>query len=237
MLRRVLNHRLVYNRRFTESGWKSMGWAWASVARLVLVAVFSSASWAHAAEGSAGNPEAGKAQAATCAACHGQDGATPIDPTYPVLAGQTERYLLRQLELIQSNERPVPLMTGQLTGKSTQDLADLAAYYASLPDKVGVANAEDEVLARAEAIYRGGILEKGVAACTSCHSPSGEGNAPAGFPDVGGQPKEYTIAQLTAYREGRRTSDEYYGGMMRGVASRLTDTEIDALAEYLRGLH
>jgi len=192
---------------------------------------------AHAAEGVEGRPQAGQAQAATCAACHGQDGATPIDPTYPNLAGQNERYLLRQLELIQSGERPVPLMTGQLDGKSAQDLADLAAYYASLPDTVGVASADEETLELAASIYRGGILEKGVAACTSCHAPTGDGNAPAGFPDVGGQSKEYTVAQLTAYREGQRTTDEYYGGMMRGVAARLTDTEINALADYLLALH
>lgn len=190
-----------------------------------------------AAEAQGGDPEAGKTQAVPCGACHGKDGASPIDPTYPVLAGQVEKYLLRQLEMIQSGERNVPLMAGQLTGKSEQDLKDLAAYYASLPDHVGQAQAEEETLSMAEGIYRGGILDKGVAACTSCHAPSGNGNGPAGFPDVGGQPEAYTIAQLTAYREGDRATDESYGGMMRGVASRLTDTEIEALAAYLRGLH
>jgi len=184
-----------------------------------------------------GDPEAGKAQAAPCGACHGQDGASPIDPTYAVLAGQNEKYLLRQLQLIQSNERPVPLMAGQLNGKSDDDLADLAAYYASLPDKVGQAQGDDETLAMAEQIYRGGILDKGVAACTACHAPSGDGNAPAGFPAIGGQPKPYTVAQLTAYREGERTTDQEYGAMMRNIAARLTDTEIAALADYIQGLH
>ena len=185
----------------------------------------------------AGDPEAGKAQAAPCAACHGQDGASPIDPTYPVLAGQVEGYLFRQLEMIQSGERNIALMAGQLNGKSEQDLMDLAAYYASLPDKVAQTDADDETISLAEGIYRGGILDKGVAACTSCHAPSGDGNAPAGFPDIGGQSVAYTVAQLKAYREGERATDETYGGMMRGVASRLTDTEIEALAAYLRGLH
>ncbi len=185
----------------------------------------------------AGDPEAGKAQAAPCAACHGQDGASPIDPSYPVLAGQVEGYLFRQLEMIQSGERNIPLMAGQLNGKSEQDLMDLAAYYASLPDKVAQTDADDETLSLAQGIYRGGILDKGVAACTSCHAPSGNGNGPAGFPDIGGQPVAYTVAQLKAYREGERATDETYGGMMRGVASRLTDTEIEALAAYLRGLH
>jgi len=82
-----------------------------------------------------------------------------------------------------------------------------------------------------------GQLEDLETTCASCHAPSGNGNAPAGFPDVGGQPNAYTVNQLTAYREGERATDEVYGGMMRGVASRLTDTEIEALAAYLRGLH
>lgn len=211
---------------------------WFSVARLVLAAAIVYVPFAQAAEGPAqtGDPQAGKAQAVTCGACHGQDGASPIDPTYPTLAGQNERYMFRQLELIQSGERPVPLMAGQLDGKSEQDLRNLAAYYASLPGPTGVAEADDETLALAERIYRGGVIEKGVAACTSCHAPSGDGNAPAGFPVIAGQSKGYTVAQLTAYREGQRDSDEYYGGMMRSIASRLTDTEINALAEYLRGL-
>lgn len=183
------------------------------------------------------DPEAGKAGSAACGACHGQDGATPIDPGYPVLAGQNSNYLFRQLQMIKSGERPVPLMTGQLDNLDDRDLANLAAYYASLPDKVGQAGLDDEELELAARIYRGGIPDKGVAACAACHGPTGSGNAPAGFPDISGQPAGYTIAQLTEYREGRRNSDEAFGGMMRGVAARLTDTEIALLAEFLHGLH
>tara|TARA_B100000029_G_scaffold127983_1_gene121583 strand:- start:48 stop:671 length:624 start_codon:yes stop_codon:yes gene_type:complete len=185
----------------------------------------------------AGDPEAGKMQAIVCAACHGQDGATGIDPTYPNLAGQNEAYLYKQLQMIASNERQILLMTGQLIGKTDQNLRDLAAYYASLPGKVGEAAGDDESVALAERIFRGGILEKGVAACSACHAPTGAGNAAAGFPAVNGQPAAYTVAQLTAYREGQRRSDESMGGMMRGVAGGLTDTEIAALADYLQGLH
>jgi cytochrome c553 len=198
-----------------------------------LVTLLAAGVMAHA----AGDAEAGKAAALVCAACHGQDGATGIDPTYPNLAGQNERYLLRQLELIQSGERPAPLMTGQLTGKSRADLENLAAYFASLPAKGGQAAGGDDAVARAAAIYRGGILDKGVAACSACHGPDGTGNWAAGFPQIGGQAVAYTVAQLTAYREGRRSTDEDYGGMMRDVASRLTDGEIAALADFLRGLH
>jgi cytochrome c553 len=184
-----------------------------------------------------GDPQAGKAQSLVCAACHGQDGATGLDPTYPNLAGQNEKYLYNQLAMIQSGERPIALMAGQLIGKSDQDLQNLSAYYASLPGKIGQAQGDDESVNRAQAIYRGGILKKGVAACSACHSPNGYGNLAAGFPVLTGQPSTYTIAQLTAYREGERRSDESLGGMMRGVAGGLTDGEIAALADYLQGLH
>lgn len=184
-----------------------------------------------------GDATAGQASAAICAACHGQDGATGLDPTYPNLAGQNEKYLLAQLRMIRDGDRNIPLMAGQLNGKSDADLADLAAYYASLPVKTGQAQADEETLALAEAIYRGGILEKGVAACTACHAPTGNGNSQAGYPSIGGQPAGYTIAQLTAYRETERTSDEAFGGMMQGVARGLTDKEIAAVASYIQGLH
>ncbi|MCZ6853747.1 MAG: c-type cytochrome, partial [Gammaproteobacteria bacterium] len=131
----------------------------------------------------------------------------------------------------------IVLMTGQLIGKSEQDLKDLAAYYASLPGKLGQAEGDIKSVATSESIYRGGIKKKGVAACSSCHSPTGGGNALAGFPRLSGQSTSYTIAQLTAYREGLRVTDEEYGGMMRDVASGLNDNEIAALADYLQGLH
>ncbi len=185
----------------------------------------------------AGNAAAGEAQAAVCSACHGADGATGLDPTYPNLAGQNEKYLLGQLKMIQDNTRNVVLMAGQLTGKSEQDLADLAAYYASLPGKISQATGDDETIALGERIYRGGIARKGVAACSACHNPNGMGNAQAGFPRVSGQPSAYTIAQLTAYREKARATDEAMGGMMRGVAEGLTDTEIALVADYIQGLN
>jgi cytochrome c553 len=185
----------------------------------------------------AGDPAQGETLSAACGACHGQDGATGLDPSYPNIAGQNEAYLTRQLRMIQTNDRNIALMAGQLTGKSDQDLQDLAAYYASLPAKLSQAQGDDAQIAKAEQIYRGGIARKGVAACSACHSPKGTGNSPAGFPAISGQSSAYTIAQLTAYREGLRTSDESFGGMMRGVAQGLTDGEIAALADYLQGLN
>ena len=185
----------------------------------------------------AGNAAAGGAQIAVCATCHGQDGATGLDGTYPNLAGQSERYLLRQLRMIQDGSRNIPLMAGQLNGKSDQDLADIAAYYANLPGKISQASGDDDQISSAQQIYRGGIARKNVAACSACHAPTGKGNAAAGFPSIAGQPAPYTTAQLKAYRERTRTTDEDYGAMMRDVAEGLTDTEIAMLADYLQGLH
>ncbi len=170
-----------------------------------------------------------------CAACHGQDGVTGIAPDYPSIAGQNERYLLTQLRMIKSGERPAPLMSGQLDMVSDDDLAAMAAYYAAMPAQVGRSSAD--TVDAGMRIYRGGILEKGVAACTACHSPTGGGNAPAGYPHISGQRFDYVVAQLVAYREGRRKTDEAYGGMMRDVAARLTDTEIAAVANYVQGVY
>lgn len=182
----------------------------------------------------AGDANAGKALAAPCAACHGQDGVA-IVPGSANIAGQNERYLKTQLELIKSGVRPVPLMAGQLDKLSPSDLENLAAYFAGMPSTVGQASGDQ--LALGEKIYRGGIAGKGVAACTACHSPTGSGNGLAGFPHLGGQRSDYVVVQLTSYREGKRITDEAYGGMMRGVAGGLNDGEITALASYIQGLH
>ncbi len=182
----------------------------------------------------AGDAAAGAALAAPCAACHGQDGVTTL-PGYPNLAGQGEKYTADQLRAIKSGVRVAPLMTGQLDAMSDADLVNLAAYYAAMPRPVG--QAKDERLDVGAQIYRGGIARKGVAACAACHSPVGAGNSLAGFPGLGGQPADYLVTQLTAYREGVRVTDESLGGVMRAVAEGLTDGEIKAVANYIQGLH
>ncbi len=181
-----------------------------------------------------GDAEAGKALATPCGACHGQDGVALV-PGTPNLAGQNQRYLKAQLQMIKSGVREVALMAGQLTNLSESDLANLAAYFSAMPAPVG--QAEGELIAAGEQIYRGGIAQKSVPACTACHTPTGSGNAPAGFPHLGGQRSDYVVPQLVAYREGARKTDEAYGEAMRQVANGLTDTEIKSLASYIQGLH
>lgn len=180
------------------------------------------------------DPVAGAAKAAACVACHGNDGNSLI-PDYPHIAGQNAKYLETQMRQMRDGERVIPLMLGQLDAMSDQDLKDIAAHYASQPGKIGQASPDG--LELGERIYRGGILDKQVAACTACHSPNGNGNSAAGFPRISGQPVNYTITQLKAYREEERSSDEYVSGMMRDVAARMTDNEIEAVANYIQGLY
>lgn len=180
--------------------------------------------------------EAGALIAAdSCIACHGEDGNTVV-PAYGNIAGQNARYLYQQLVLIKSNERDILLMKNTLNEIDDDGLRSLAMYYSSLDGLIGQANPETD-LELGEAIYRGGILDKEVAACTACHGPFGNGNFLAGFPRVSGQTVEYLEEQLRAYREGERTSDEEYGGMMRDIAKKLTDGEISAVANYMTGLY
>jgi cytochrome c553 len=184
-----------------------------------------------------GDPEAGKAQTAVCGACHGADGNSAA-PTFPKLAGQNARYLYKQLQDIRDGARPIPTMAGQLDGKSDQQLADIAAYYATLARSGS--QTDPEKLALGEKVYRAGVAERGVPACMACHSPRGKGNAPAGFPSLAGQHPEYIASQLEMYRlgyedESGRTNDGD-SRIMRTTAFGLSDKEIAAVASYAAGL-
>lgn len=86
----------------------------------------------------AANIAAGKEKAATiCAACHGPDGVTAIDPSYPKLAGQYPDYLARALSDYKSGARKNAIMAGMAAALSKEDIANIAAYYASLPSPLG----------------------------------------------------------------------------------------------------
>ena len=180
-----------------------------------------------------GDATAGQAKTAVCGACHGPDG-NSMAPNFPKLAGQGNKYLLKQLHEIKDGKREVLEMTGMLTNLSDQDLADIAAYFSSQKGSVGAADAK--LVARGEALFRGGDLQKGMPACTGCHSPDGQGNAAAGFPHLGGQHASYIEKQLTDFREGERTNDGD-SMIMRGIAAKLSNKDIKALASYIQGLH
>lgn len=180
----------------------------------------------------AGNPAAGKTKAALCAGCHGPDGNGGADPTWPKLAGQAPEYLVTQLQRFKSGARENPIMKGMASSLSTNDMQDVAAYYAAQPLKHGTA--KDKTLAlRGQRIYRGGIEDAGVPACMSCHGPSGHG-IPPHYPRLDSQSGAYVEKQLSDFKAGRRVSAD---PAMPKIASRLTDPDVKAISEYLSGLH
>lgn len=184
----------------------------------------------------AGDAEAGKEQTVVCSACHGADGNGTAP--FPKLAGQSEKYLYKQLVDIRDGARSVPTMAGLLDGKANEELADIAAFYAAQQRSGG--QADPELVALGEKIYRAGVAERRVAACKACHSPTGEGNGPAGYPALAGQYPQYVADQLRAYRKGfedpsGRTNDGDTM-IMRRNAFGLSDMEIEAVASYVAGL-
>lgn len=179
----------------------------------------------------AGDPAAGKAKSAVCVACHNPDG-NSTNPTYPKLAGQSADYMTKQLVEFKSGARVNAIMVGMVAALTPQDMEDLSAYFASQQIARGAA---DPALAPAgEALFRGGNLTSGVSACMACHGATGAGNPAAKFPALAGQHDVYIETQLKAFRAMERTNDA--GQMMRGVAAKLTDQEIKAVASYIQGL-
>jgi len=194
--------------------------------------LFASSSISHVL--AAGDAEAGKTKAAVCAACHGAEGISAI-PINPNLAGQVPGYIAAQLKVFKSGERVNAVMQGQSIGLSEEDMADLDAYYASLPAKVtsSLTDEEKELAEAGRAIYRGGFAERGISACMSCHGPSGHG-IPKNYPRVSAQHKEYLEQQLLAYKKGERKG---YNGIMWNISFGLSELQIKQLSAYMAGLN
>jgi len=184
---------------------------------------------AHAA---GGNATAGASKVAVCAACHGADGNSPMG-AFPSLAGQNSRYLLKQMQDQLSGARVIPEMTGLLNNLSEQDLRDIAAFYAN--QRVIIGQADAELVEKGRSIYEGGIADKGVSACIACHMPNGQGNNPARFPALSGQHPEYTLLQLQKFASEDRENDP--NRMMRDIAVKMTESEMRAVSQYIRGLY
>jgi len=171
-----------------------------------------------------------------CAACHAADG-NSIAPANPKIAGQIPEYLHKQLADFkpQAGKKPAresPIMMGMVANLSDADMKGLAAFYGG--QQLKPAAAADKNLALAgQRLWRGGNAASGVPACAGCHGPTGAG-IPAQYPRIAGQYADYIAAQLKAFKDGARANDP--NGMMRGVAARLTDREIRAVAEYAAGL-
>jgi cytochrome c553 len=174
--------------------------------------------------------------AQVCAACHAADGNSTA-PANPKIAGQIPEYLHKQLLdfKAQGGKKPAresPIMMGMVANLSEADMKGLAAFYAGQKLKPSAAS-DKNLVAAGQRLWRGGNAASGVPACAGCHGPAGAG-MPAQYPRIAGQYADYLAAQLKAFKEGGRANDP--NGMMRGVAARLTDREIRAVAEYAAGL-
>jgi len=183
-----------------------------------------------------GDAAAGSRKVEVCTACHAADGNSAI-PAYPKLAGQGERYLLRQLRAIKRGDWNIPLMVGQLDAMSDQDLQDIAAFYASGQMSRGAT--DPGLVQHGQRIYRAGIAARGVPACMACHSPTGAGNAPAGYPRLAGQHAEYLLERLEQYRDGKAEYELPYdetARIMSDVTAGMLYNDMKAVASYIQGL-
>lgn len=210
-----------------------------SIAQLLLVAALSAGAIsvsantpAPSAPAKAAKPDLVKGEAtyaAICAACHGADGNSGT-PAYPKLAQQHPEYLVKQLQEFKSDKRANAIMKGFASALTEDDMRNISFWVTSKTAKTGFAK-DKELVALGERIYRGGIVDRQVPACAGCHSPNGAG-IPSQYPRLSGQHAEYSVAQLTAFRDGVRKNSL----QMNQVAAKLNDREIKAVADYIAGL-
>jgi cytochrome c553 len=183
------------------------------------------------------DPTGGKSKTQVCASCHGETGnGVPDMPDQPKLAGQHQKYLTQQMRDFKQGAaglRPNGIMLGFMQNLSDQDLQDIAAYYAAQTATVGTVPAA--FLALGQQIYRGGILKKNIPACAACHGSTGGGNALMNAPALSGQNPNYIIAQMQAFKIDARKNDP--NAMMRDIAKKMSDEEVQAIAHYIFGLH
>ncbi len=177
----------------------------------------------------AGDVKAGQEKSAMCVSCHGADGNSPI-AMYPKLAGQSASYLSKQLADFKSGDRSDPIMAGMVAALSQQDMDDLGAYFAVQTPTAGQAKGSDV----GQKLYFGGDAKKGISACVACHGVKGKGMVQAGFPALAGQNAEYLKKQIANFRDGSRGNDR--NNMMRNIAIKLSDSDIDELVNYMSSL-
>ena len=180
----------------------------------------------------AGDAAAGQQKSAPCQACHSTDGNSVVG-MYPKIAGQHPSYAIAQLKALRDGQRKDPVMSPMAANLSDQDIEDLAAFYAG--QKVALGSVPEDQVAAGAKLYQAGNSSSAVPACMACHGPDGQGNAAAGWPALSGQHPEYIAKQLGLYASGERSTD--LNSIMRDIAARLSKTEIDAVSQYVSGLH
>ncbi len=201
-----------------------------NVSMAVLALLAGGLSCAIAAEPIQGDPaRAVDIVTTACASCHGQDGNSPV-PSFPKLAGQSARYLLREMQAFKAEHRLSEMMSPFLANLSEQDMANLALYFAAQQPSPGVVT-KPELLALGKRIYLDGNSDSGVPSCEGCHEENGAGSDRN--PRIAGQNVEYTLAQIHLYADHVRKNGKR---VMRIVAERMTDLEAEAVAQYLASL-
>jgi cytochrome c553 len=180
----------------------------------------------------AGDVQAGQAKASTvCLACHGLDG-NSVNPEWPSIAGQHEDYIIKQVKAFRAGERTNVLMSPISLTLTDKEIEDTAAYFAT--QKIKGKEAAKSKVDLGQQIYRGGIVDSKTPACIACHGPNGRGVAAASYPSIRSQYATQVALQLQAYKKGERKTDQ--NEMMRVIAAKLTDEQIDAVAQYVQGL-
>lgn len=197
----------------------------------------------------AGDVEAGKTKAATCAACHGPTGVSAID-MYPNLAGQHADYIVKQLKAFKDGSRQDPVMAPMAMPLSDQDMADLGAFFAAqslsgdsqaadsaeapaaevaVATEAPVATAAVVDAAAGKALYMNGDEARSIGACVGCHGDKGDSKVLI-YPNLSKQHPEYVAKQLKAFKDGSRANNY----AMEQFAAGLTEQEIANIAAYLK---
>jgi cytochrome c553 len=202
------------------------------IATLAGLAISCSATLLAETKTAEGDATKGQTEAkAKCASCHGEDG-NSTNPLWPKLAGQHASYIEKQLLDFQSKKRSDPMMSPMASLLDAQGVKDVAAYLSTQKSSAGTA--AKEKVAAGKLIYKGGKLTEGVTACASCHSPTGMGNPASKYPRVSGQHAQYVVKQLQDFKLKTRNNDS---GIMSSIAKKMTTADMEAVAEYMSGLH
>ena len=191
--------------------------------RGTLLVAFGMALSAAGAAGSAFAQGPAPAKAEACVACHGPGGNSTV-PLFPVLAGQTSRYLYLQLRDFQEGRRSDPQMSPMVAGLSRDELRELADYFARQKPKSLNFKVDPEKA-------KLGKLKADETLCTMCHLGGFAGQNE--IPRVAGQNYEYIVKQLSDFKARKRTND---AGNMTSVSNTLNERDIENLAHYLTGL-
>ncbi len=197
----------------------------------VVSVLAAGASAVHAQDASSGDAAAGQKKAAMCIGCHGipnYRASFPEIHQVPMISGQGAKYLVAALQAYQKGERKHPTMRGIAGSLSDQDMADLAAYYASHQPAAAAGAAPPPSAAVAE------LLKKGN--CASCHGDNLNKPIDAGYPKLAGQHADYLFVALKAYRIEHNTTIGRGNAIMAGMAKPFTHAELKVLAGYIASL-